>query len=165
MTVNMKANHLSVAPVAPAERIRSVDILRGFAVLGILVVNIDFFALPMKVLFNPAIAGGFSGINLLTWKLNNVFFLQKMMAVFSMLFGAGLILMYNRAESTQGKFAGVWYRRISWLLLLGLLHGYLFWYGDILFMYAFCGLILYLFRRRSPRALIIVSMVFLLVAC
>jgi uncharacterized protein len=86
-----------------------------------------------------------------------------MMAVFSMLFGAGLILMYNRADATQGKFAGIWYRRIFWIILLGLLHGYLFWYGDILFMYGFCGLLLYPFRRRKARTIIIVGVIFLLI--
>lgn len=145
------------APVAVESRIDSVDVLRGFALLGILAINIDFFALPMAVFANPTVAGGFTGLDLLTWKFDYLFFLEKMMAIFSMLFGAGLVLMYNRAGGTQRKFAGVYYRRILWLLLAGLIHAYFFWYGDILFSYGFCGLIIYLFRRRSARFLIILG--------
>ncbi len=90
-----KADAISPAtlgPVAPTDRIATVDVLRGFAVLGILVINIEFFALPSLVYHNPTVAGGFAGINLLTWKVSHVLFLQKMMAIFSMLFGAGLML-------------------------------------------------------------------------
>jgi uncharacterized protein len=154
---------LANGPVAPAERIASIDVLRGLALLGILVINIDFFALPMAIFSNPTVAGGFTGFDLLTWKFDYLFFLEKMMAIFSMLFGAGLILMYNRADKTQGKFAGTYYLRILWLALFGLIHAYLFWYGDILFSYALCGLLLYPFRRRSPRLLIILAVVVLMI--
>jgi uncharacterized protein len=150
-----------LAPVGVGERIQSVDVLRGFSLLGILVINIYFFALPGGVYFDPTIAGGFAGINLLTWKVSHLFFLQKMMAIFSMLFGAGLVLMHNRAETVGQSFRGVYYRRILWLLIFGLAHGYLLWHGDILFTYAICGLLLYLFRKRSPRALIIWAVIFL----
>ncbi|UCD63106.1 MAG: DUF418 domain-containing protein [Candidatus Zixiibacteriota bacterium] len=144
-------------PVKPAERIKVVDILRGFALLGILVVNMDYFAFPAAVIFDPRIAGGFTGLDGLTWKFNSLFFLEKMMALFSMLFGAGLVLMYDRATAAGKKLGGVYYRRILWLLVIGAIHGYLLWYGDILFSYAIAGLILFLFRKRSARTLIIVG--------
>ncbi|UCD93872.1 MAG: DUF418 domain-containing protein, partial [Candidatus Zixiibacteriota bacterium] len=150
-----------LGPASGRERIQSVDVLRGFSLLGILVINIYFFALPSGVYFDPTIAGGFAGVNLLTWQTSHLFFLQKMMAIFSMLFGAGLILMHDRAESAGQPFGGIHYRRIVWLIIFGLAHGFLFWYGDILFTYALCGLLLYLFRRRSPRTLIIWAVVFL----
>jgi len=150
-------------PVAAAERIATVDVLRGVAVLGILVINIDFFALPSAIIFNPTVAGGFTGINLLTWKVNSILFFEKMMAIFSMLFGAGLILMYNRAESVGKSFGGIYYRRVLWLLLFGLAHGYLLWYGDILHAYAVCGLFLYLLRRRSAKLLIILGLLLLMI--
>jgi len=149
------------SPVGVGDRIESIDVLRGVAVLGILMINIEFFALPMMSFFNPAIMGGFSGINLWVWKFSNVFFLQKMMAIFSMLFGAGLILMYQRADASGRSFGKVYYRRLLWLGLIGLAHAYFFWYGDILFTYAVCGLLLFPLRRRSPRALIILSVVFI----
>ena len=158
-----KKSHSQVAlsePVRATERIGSVDILRGLAVLGILVINIEFFALPNAIYFNPKIAGGFSGLNFLSWKFGYLFFLQKMMAIFSMLFGAGLILLGKRAVSSGKKFKGIYYRRIFWLLLIGAVHAYFFWYGDILFTYAICGLILYPFRRRSAGLLIILGLVF-----
>ncbi len=163
MTETTVTNMAKIGPVEDPARIASIDILRGFALLGILVVNIDFFALPMAIFFNPTVAGGFTGLNLLTWQFNELFFLQKMMALFSMLFGAGVILMYNRTESTGGIFGGIWYRRILWLFIFGLIHGYFFWYGDILFMYAFCGLLLYPLRRRSARALIIIGLFILMI--
>jgi uncharacterized protein len=162
MSENNSVTTSFIGPVTGLERIASVDVLRGFALLGILVINIDFFALPIMIYSNPMVAGGFAGFDLLTWKFDFLLFLQKMMAVFSMLFGAGVILMYNRAESTGGKFAGTYYRRILWLLLIGMIHGYLLWYGDILVSYALCGLLLYPLRRKSPRFLIILGVVFLL---
>jgi uncharacterized protein len=149
-------------PVTAGERIDSVDVLRGFALLGILAINIDFFALPMAIYSNPPIAGGFAGLDLLTWKSDFLFFLQKMMAIFSMLFGAGFILMYNRAKEAREKFGGTYYRRILWLLVIGMIHGYLLWFGDILVSYALCGLLLYPLRRRSPRFLIAFGVFFLL---
>lgn len=149
-----------LAPVAAANRVASVDVLRGFALLGILVINIVAFALPMATYFNPTLAGGFEGLDLLAFEGSYVLFFQKMMAIFSMLFGAGLILMHNRAEeSGRKKFAGVYYRRILWLFIIGMLHAYLMWYGDILVSYALCGLLLYPMRRLSPRVLIILSVV------
>ncbi len=160
---NGKPQSSSLAPVTASERIASIDVLRGVAVLGILVINIDFFALPSAVFFNPTVAGGFSGVNLLTWKANSILFLDKMMAIFSMLFGAGLILMYNRAESAGRSLGGIYYRRILWLLLLGLAHGYFLWFGDILHAYAVCGLFLYLLRRRSAKLLITLGLLLLMV--
>jgi len=147
-------------PVGVSERINSIDVLRGVALLGILVINIYFFALPGAVMFNPPAAGGFTGLNFLTWQFTSTFFLQKMMGIFSMLFGAGIILMSGKAEQNRKKFGAIHYRRMLWLLIFGLVHGYLLWHGDILFTYAICGMVLFLFRRRSPRLLIILSIIF-----
>ncbi len=156
-------SYSAVGPVTTSERIAMVDVLRGVALLGILVINIEFFALPSAMLFSPDLAGGFSGINLLVWQFGYLLFFEKMMAIFSMLFGAGLILMFRRAEAAQKKLGGVYYRRVLWLMLIGLAHAYLLWYGDILFTYAICGLLLYLFRRRSARALMILGFAILMV--
>lgn len=153
----------ALAPVTVAERIHAVDVLRGVAVLGILVINMESFGLPMAAYFNPSLAGGLSGVNLFIWKISSLFFLGKMMSIFSMLFGAGLVLMYDRFETGGRKFGGVYYRRILWLLLFGIAHGYLLWYGDILFSYALCGLLLFPLRRRSPRTLIILAVIVLFI--
>lgn len=159
-TVPRQALPLS-RPVAAGERLQSIDVLRGIAVLGILVINIEFFAHPMMVPFNPVLAGGFAGLDALAWKFGSLFFLEKMMSIFSMLFGAGVVLMYQRAEASQRTFGGVYYRRTLWLLLMGLFHAYLFWYGDILFAYAVIGLLLYPLRRKSARLLMILAALFL----
>ncbi len=151
-----------LGPVGTLDRISAVDVLRGVAVLGILVINMDFFAFPLAVNFDPSVAGRFAGVNVLTWQFGYLFFLQKMMAVFSMLFGAGLILMHERAAAAGVRFGAVYYRRILWLLLFGIAHGYLIWYGDILYAYAVCGLLLYPLRRRSARLLIILGLAIVL---
>ena len=80
-----------------------------------------------------------------------------MMTIFSMLFGAGLVLMNERAGSRGASLRGVYYRRVLWLLVIGAIHAYLIWDGDILFLYAECGLFLYLFRNKTPRTLIILG--------
>ena len=74
-----------------------------------------------------------------------------MMSLFAILFGAGLVLMSDRAEARGASNLGTYYRRIFWSFCIGMIHAYLIWSGDILVMYALCGLLLYLFRRRSPR--------------
>ena len=70
---------------------------------------------------------------------NHLFFEMKMMTLFSMLFGAGLVLMDERADHRGASLRGVYYRRCLWLLVIGLIHAYLIWWGDILVMYAECG--------------------------
>lgn len=154
----------ALEPVAANARISSVDTLRGFALLGILAMNIITFGLPSESYMdpmNPALApyqGAFEGANRVSWWICHVFFDQKMMSTFSMLFGAGLVLMAGRArsgdDSQPPRFAAVYYRRIGWLLLIGLLHAYLIWYGDILTSYAICGLLLYPLRQARPAILI-----------
>ena len=152
----------SLGPVTAGERIESIDVLRGFALLGILVINIEFFALPSGVYFDARLAGGLTGIHLLTWQFSSTFFLQKMMGIFSMLFGAGVIILTGRAKGAGRSAAGPYYRRTLWLLVIALIHGYLVWYGDILFSYAMIGWVLYLFRNRRPSTLLILAFVALL---
>jgi len=159
----VSSQQVRLAPVSEKERISSVDILRGFALCGILVINITSYALPAAALFAPTVAGGMSGLDGITWQVSFIGFFQKMMAIFSMLFGAGLILMMQRAEAIQQKFAGVYYRRLFWLAIIGTIHGYFIWYGDILFPYAVCGLVLYPLRRLRAGWLIALGILILLI--
>ncbi len=152
-----------LAPVAVTERVFSVDVLRGVALLGILGMNIYAYALPWVAYNDPLAFGATTGIHFATWTLTHLFFDLKFMAIFSMLFGAGLVLMNDRAEAVGRKFGGLYYRRMMWLLLIGAAHAYLLWFGDILFFYAVCGLILFPLRRRSPRLLIILGIVLLII--
>lgn len=147
----------SLDPVTRGERIESLDVLRGFAVMGILVMNIQAFAMPGAAYMNPTAYGDLSGANYWVWLTSHVLMDMKFMAIFSMLFGAGIVLMTSRRRAATGRSAGVHYRRMGWLVLFGLLHAYLLWYGDILFTYAMCGLLVYLMRRWRPTVLIILG--------
>jgi uncharacterized protein len=152
-----------VAPVSEAERLFAVDALRGFALLGILAMNIVGFAWPEPAYNNPLRSGGFEGLDRAIWFFNHLVFEGKMMTIFSMLFGAGLVLMDHRAAARGARVGWVYYRRIFWLLVIGLVHAYLIWDGDILVLYAECGLFLYLFRNLTPRTLIILGIAAMLV--
>ncbi len=149
-------------PVKPGERIEPIDTLRGFALLGILVMNVISMAMPLSAYFSPLGYGEPSRWDLGAWVFAHLFFDLKMMGIFSMLFGAGVVLMAQRAAAAGRPFGRVYFRRVGWLLVIGLVHAYLIWYGDILVTYAICGMVLYLFRNRSVRALVISGIVFLL---
>jgi uncharacterized protein len=140
----------SLPPVSAGERVAAIDVLRGFALLGILAVNIWSFALPSAVFYDPSAAGGFTGWNFAAWLVSHVLFEQKMMSIFSMLFGAGLVILTARADARGLPLTRIYYRRILWLLVFGLVHAYALWEGDILVAYALCGLALYPLRRLAP---------------
>jgi uncharacterized protein len=146
------------------QRIDALDVLRGFAVLGILVMNIQTFSMPMAAYLNPTAYGSLEGINGVVWGISHLLTDQKMMALFSMLFGAGIVLFCERADAAGRSVAGFHYRRNAWLLIFGLLHGYLLWYGDILFLYALCAFVLYPLRNKSARTLVKLAIVFLSVS-
>ncbi len=139
--------------VAQDARIDSIDVLRGFAQLGILIMNIQLFAMPNAAYFNPTAYGDLNGANLYVWLGSRLLADQKFMTIFSMLFGAGIVLMAARAERS-GDAVRVHYRRMGWLALIGLAHAHLLWAGDILFLYAVCGMLVYPLRRLSPGLLL-----------
>jgi uncharacterized protein len=152
------------APVAGTERIAAMDVLRGVAVLGILLMNILGFALPFAASFDPNAGGGVTGANLWIWAINTALFEGKMRAIFSMLFGAGMLVLTSRLEQRGlgAAAADVYYRRLLWLLAFGLIHAYFIWWGDILFFYAVLGMFLFPFRRLAARALITAGVILLL---
>jgi len=147
-----------VGPVTAAERIASIDVLRGVALLGILVMNIQAFSMPAAAYMNPTAYGDLHGANFWVWYACHLFADEKFMSTFSMLFGAGIFLMTSRLEAAGKKPAPIHYRRMGWLILFGLLHGYLLWFGDILFNYGLCGLLAYVFRKMPPRRLIAIGL-------
>ncbi len=148
---------------APSERIISIDVLRGFAVLGILIMNIQSFSMISAAYINPAAYGDLTGINKWVWILSHLLASEKFMSIFSMLFGAGIIIFSTRAVEKGRKAGPLHYRRNMWLLLFGLAHAYLIWYGDILTQYALCAFLAYLFRKLRPVKLVIIGSVFFLV--
>lgn len=151
-------------PIGAGERIESIDVLRGVALLGILAMNIQSFAMIGPAYFNPTAYGDLTGGNWLVWYICRLVADQKFMTIFSMLFGAGVLVFTTRSEQKRGRSAGLHYRRMGWLILFGLLHAHLLWYGDILYSYGMCGLIVYLFRRLRPPWLITIGIVLILVA-
>jgi uncharacterized protein len=153
----------NAAPVLGAERIISLDVLRGVAILGILVMNIYAFTMPFSAYSDPLLMGGTDNLNMAIWFITHILFDQKFLSIFAMLFGAGIILMTGRAEEKGAKYGRIFYRRQFWLVILGALHAYFIWFGDILFLYAVMGMFAYLFRNRTPRTLIIVACCLLLV--
>ena len=157
------AAHSSPALVAEAGRIDALDVLRGVAVLGILVLNVQAFAMPGAAYFNPTAYGDLEGANLYVWVVGRMLADQKFMTIFSMLFGASIVLMTERAES-RGDARRVHYRRMGWLLVIGLLHAHLLWSGDILFLYAVCGMLVYPLRRQPPGRLLVLGVTLLAVA-
>jgi uncharacterized protein len=148
-----------IGPVPQSERIDSIDVLRGVALLGILVINIQSFSMIGAIYLNPTASGDLAGSNYVIWLASHLLFDHKMMPIFAMLFGAGIVLMSSRREEKGLRPAGLHYRRMTVLFVFGLLHGHGLWHGDILYHYAWCGMIVYLFRRRSPRLLIALAVI------
>jgi len=147
-------------PTPPEERITSLDAIRGVAVLGILVINIRVFAMPEAVLLNPTVYGDFTGANYWVWLVGHVFAQSKFITLFSALFGAGVLLFLDGKDPDRAT--GLFRRRNAWLLVIGLAHAYLLWYGDVLVAYALLGFFLLSFRDRDPALLARYGLLFLL---
>jgi uncharacterized protein len=142
------------APVSDAQRLRLLDTLRGAALLGILLMNIPGFALPNY--FSESFKSDPSSINFWLNAVITVFFEGKMRALFGMVFGAGVLLFVSKKEQTGRPVTGLFYRRMIWLVLFGLIHAHLIlWIGDILYLYGFCGMLVYLFRNVKPAYLVL----------
>lgn len=144
-------------PVTAADRLLTIDTLRGFALLGILLMNILTFALPESAYMNPHIAGGDTPGNRWAIILQYILAEGKMRGIFSMMFGASAVLLISRGEIRGAglDIADVYYRRTMWLMLFGIAHAFLIWWGDILYPYALMGLVLFPLRKLSPKALLI----------
>ena len=150
-------------PVTQRERIFTVDVVRGFALMGILVMNIASFSGPLEMYINPLMVGNHRAYNLIAWSIRWILFEGKMRAAFSMLFGAGVILLTERAELRGSKnVADVFLRRNMWLMLFGIVHFYFVWIGDILFFYGLTALLfLYPCRKVRSRNLLIAGVLVL----
>jgi uncharacterized protein len=150
----MKNKETAITPTSLPERIQSIDVLRGAAVLGILLLNIQAYAMSASAYLNPTAYGDLSGINKWTWLLSHILADRKFITIFSLLFGAGIVLMSQRTEAKGAAAAGLHYRRMAWLIVFGLLHAYLLWYGDILVCYGLCGLLVFPFRKQPAKGLL-----------
>jgi uncharacterized protein len=141
-----------IGPVRGQERIEAIDILRGVAILGILIVNMGLFSLPEGL---PALQLWPNAVDGAAQRL--IFFLaqEKFKALFSFLFGLGLAVQMLRADARGARFVPLYARRLCVLFLLGVAHFLFLWDGDILHNYAEDGFVLLLFRRRSPKILLV----------
>ncbi len=161
-TINTSVN---ASPVAQQDRIIIIDSLRGIALMGILLMNIPYFGLPDPAADNLLLRNEMGTLNEKVWYFINFFLEGSQRAIFSMLFGAGVILFITRLEKrVDGMMTAEYFmRRQLWLLVFGLANAFiLLWSGDILFEYAICGMIIFVFRRLSPNKLIIAAFVCLL---
>lgn len=137
----MEAKPTSLTPIRATKRIHSLDIMRGIVLFGILLMNINGFGLA-GAYGDPTVSGGATGWNLYTWIGTNMFFEGTMRALFSLLFGVGMFILLSRLEQKGAgiKAADIYFRRLLWLLIFGLIHGYLLlWTGEILYDYALMG--------------------------
>ena len=142
-------------PTAPADRIVALDALRGFALLGILVINIWLFGMPSIATFDPTSYGDFTGLNYVAWLVSHVFFERKFISLFTFMFGAGMILFLESKAKKGQPGRSLHFRRTFWLLVIGLGHAYLLWYGDILVLYALCGiLVVWVWQWEPMRQLV-----------
>jgi uncharacterized protein len=153
----------TLAPYDHVDRILSIDILRGFAVLGILIMNIQSFSMIFEAYMNPTAYGDLTGLNIWIWITSHLLANEKFMTIFSMLFGAGILLFVDKARVSNRKPGPLHYRRNFWLLLFGMVHAYLIWYGDILVAYSLCAFFVYVFRNKKPSSLLILGLVFFFV--
>jgi uncharacterized protein len=128
------------APTGESERIDILDVLRGLGVLGILAVNAAAFAYPVEAYYNPLNSPfPFEGLAAETWRVVHVFFEQKFVTLFSMLFGVSLFLVGG--ERGDAERTALLQRRLFWLAVIGIVHGAAVWFGDILLAYAVAGFV------------------------
>ena len=141
-------------PVQPEERIALIDVLRGISLFGIIAANMRGFAGPHIAYFNPG----------LVWQTRTDFWVQafvdtfiqgKFITLFAFLFGVGFSLQFARAEARGSRFGPTYRRRQGALVLIGLLHQVLFWWGDVLVTYGLGGYLLMAFRKRANKTVVI----------
>lgn len=146
-------------PTQKKSRINSLDVIRGIALLGILLMNINGMGLPFSY-SDPSILGHTEGLNFYVWVVNEMLFEGTFRGLFTLLFGAGVILLTGRLikDGAGISTADIYYRRMIWLLLFGISNVWiLLWHGDILFPYALFGLFLFPFRNLPVKNLIIIG--------
>lgn len=150
-----------VRPVSEAERLPVMDVLRGFALLGIFLMNIEFFNLPMQQFGSGVVPG--QGLDTAAGLFVALFVQGKFWVLFALLFGMGFALMRQRAVDAGRPFVGTYLRRTLLLMLFGALHIVLLWVGDILLAYGLAALLLLaLVKLRGTAALVLGVLLFVL---
>jgi len=142
-----------LGPAMGAERVEAIDVLRGMALFGILAANLRGFAGPAAVYMDTKLFWT-QPADRIVQALIEIFIQGKFITIFSTLFGLGFAVMFERASDRGADFRAIYVRRLSILLVFGLAHALLLWFGDILTTYAAAGFFLFLFANRPPRTLL-----------
>jgi uncharacterized protein len=149
-----------IQPVQSSGRIEIVDFIRGFALFGILMVNMPLMNAPFTTEIGEFILwkdpANHSAITFI-----RLFFTGKFYTIFSMLFGIGFYLFIRKAEEGNRQIVSLYRFRLLWLLIFGILHIVFLWYGDILLIYALAGFIMVWFRKKSVKTLVIWAAIFM----
>lgn len=145
-----------------ADRIVTLDLIRGLAVMGILSVNIVAFSMIEATYLNPAALGWPDPASLGIWVANMLLVDGKFRTLFSVLFGASMLLVIGRAQARGESGWAVHWRRMATLLAIGAAHAILLWRGDILTLYAMGGFLAYLFRNQPVEKLVAAGLAFCL---
>lgn len=152
----------TLAPLSQSKRIDLVDSLRGFAIFGILMVNMPAFFKPgVELIMLPSF--GESTMEILSNGFIYFFFTGKFFVLFSLLFGFGFYIFLHKDGEVSKQNISLFRKRLFWLLIIAIAHIALLWEGDILFYYALFGFLLILFRKSSTKKIIIWMLVFLLI--
>jgi len=148
---------MSRAAMQGPTRIRSLDVLRGVGVLGMLAIHIQLFAFPSVARWNPTAYGDFKGLNWWVWLVTLLLADGKFITIFAMLLGVSIVMLAGEAGDRGVPAWRTHMRRMAVLLSLGLLHAYLLWFGDMLVPLALSGFVVFFARRLSPGKLLVIG--------
>jgi uncharacterized protein len=149
---------------ASSGRVASIDVLRGVAVLAMAVANVPSFATVYAARANPTAYGTLQGADWWAWLVSYVLVDGRFTAIFGVTFGAGIAILTERYERAGLRVARIHYRRMAALLVIGLLHAYLLWYGDFLVCLALCGCVAFMYRDMAPRKLLVTGILIMAIA-
>lgn len=147
-------NVVNISPRAEGERIQQLDVIRGFALFGIVLVNMPTFFHPVLFLPSGGLPVEYTAMDEWIRLFFNMFVQTKFYTIFSFLFGVGFYLFMQRADQKKLPLYRMFGRRVFVLFVMGMLHLVFLWYGDILHTYALTGLILMLFYRKQQKTIL-----------
>lgn len=149
-------------PVRPSERISVLDIIRGFAIFGILLINVQFYSHPIRAIFD--VKGGTLGpTDVWVISATSFFVSEKFFSILALLFGIGMAITFERARKRKDPFVSLYLRRLAGLFLLGISHALLFYAGDYIGNYALLGAVLLIFCYLRPGVILTAALAALLV--
>jgi uncharacterized protein len=139
------------------QRIEGIDLLRGFALLGLPTMNMVVFSMPSSAYINPTSFTELSFLNDFLFSFFHLFSDQKFMGLFALLFGASILLLTNKSKGSGKRPSFIHYSRMFWLFVFGILHSLYLWDGDVLALYAILGCLLYPLKSMRARWLLLIA--------